>query len=195
MSILERILTAHGYGIVPDRGVVSGVRPDGSKLSLFRWSNDKHAEAGLIPRAYLVAILPGGRYRLPTVQWSRFAPVDAQAPRPAAEVAAEFAKVFAPALDLPRSDAHDLLAGAGERYQMDADLGRSLRAAGLTFTGYHQRRTPVRAPSGTEYRVFGQGRQVVVEVPGVEDADSAHLELTGDLEWGDLEVWLRATVL
>lgn len=195
MSIFHRILTAHGYEVVPDRGVVTGVRPDGSTLSLFRWSNDKHAEAGLIPRAYLVAILPSGRYRLPTVEWSRFAPLTAQAPRPAAEIAAEFAEVFAPALDLPRTDAHDLLAGAGERYEMDADLGRALRAAGLTFTGYHQRRTPVRAPSGTEYRVFGEGRHVVAEVPDVEGADSAHLELTGDLGWDDVEAWLRATVV
>ncbi|WP_251153694.1 hypothetical protein [Cellulosimicrobium sp. Marseille-Q4280] len=193
MSIFERILAAHRYEVVPDRGVVSGVRPDGSKLSLFRWGNDKHAEAGLIPRAYLVIILPGGRYRLPTVEWSRFAPVDEQARRPASAVMAEFDEVFAPALDLPRSDAHELLAAAGERYDMYADLGRALTAAGLRFSGYHQRRTPVYGPSGTEYRVYGQGRHLVVE-PKVEGADVAHLDLTGDLGWGDVQAWLARVV-
>lgn len=195
MSIFDRILTAHGYEVIPDRGVVSGVRPDGSKLSLFRWGNDGHAEASLIPRAYLVAIMPSGaRYRLPTVEWVRFAPLAYQARRSTSAIMAEFAEVFAPALDLPADAARERLDAAGERYDMDAGLGRALTAAGLTFSGFHTRRTPVFGPSGTEYRVYGTSSHLVVEVPKVEDADGAHLELSSGLGWGDVEAWLARTV-
>lgn len=117
---------------------------------MLRWSNTKHAEAVLIPRNYVVVCGIGGRWRLPTVAWERFLPVEDQTPRKTADIIAEFNDVFAPLLELPTDEGATILRGARERYDMGAILDRSARAASLGTTSFMGRKKPVHAPSGAE---------------------------------------------
>lgn len=150
MNLLEQILVANDYELVNDPGLITGVRTDGARLSMLRRSNTKHAEAVLIPRNYVVVCGIGGRWRLPTVEWERFLPVEEQTPRKTADIIAEFNDVFAPLLELPTDEGATILRGAGERYDMGAILDRSARAAGLSTTSFMGRKKPVHAPSGAE---------------------------------------------
>ncbi|GEL47061.1 hypothetical protein CHO01_21770 [Cellulomonas hominis] len=191
MSIFEQILQAHGYGDITDGGMVEGTRPDGSKLGLFRWGNTKHAEADLIPRAYLVVVLThSGRFRLPTVVWEPWLPVTDQTPRPSAEVRAEFDEVFGPALDMPVEQAVQHLSAAGPRYDMDWGLRKALKEAGLTYLGFHSRNTPVWSPSRAEYRVYGEGGELVVR----RDTAERRVTLAG-MAFDDVVDWLRRTAV
>lgn len=104
--LLRDILRENGFQEVLDRGLVTGVREDGARLSLFTWGNDREASRCGIPRAYVVVVMPNlRRYRLPTVEWVPGLPVEQQLPRPSADVLAEFADVFTPALSSGGSDA------------------------------------------------------------------------------------------
>ncbi|MBF4549354.1 hypothetical protein [Pseudoclavibacter sp. VKM Ac-2888] len=192
MNLLEQILVANDYELVNDPGLITGVRPDGTRLSMLRWSNTKHAEAVLIPRNYVVVCGIGGRWRLPTVEWERFLPVEEQTPRKTADIIAEFNEVFAPMLELPTDEGATILRGAGERYDMGAILDRSARAAGLCTTSFMGRKKPVHAPSGAEYRVYGEGRRLVAS-RHKSDVESS-MALVGR-DWDDVTEWLREAVV
>lgn len=192
MNLLEQILVANDYELVNDPGLITGVRTDGTRLSMLRWSNTKHAEAVLIPRNYVVVCGIGARWRLPTVEWERFLPVDEQTPRKTADIIAEFNEVFAPPLELPTDEGSAILRGAGERYDMGAILDRSARAAGLSTTTFMGRKKPVHAPSGAEYRVYAEGRRLVAS-RHKSDVESS-MALVGR-DWDDVTEWLRDTVV
>ncbi|MBF4459429.1 hypothetical protein [Pseudoclavibacter sp. VKM Ac-2867] len=192
MNLLEQILVANDYELVNDPGLITGVRPDGTRLSMLRWSNTKHAEAVLIPRHYVVVCGIGGRWRLPTVEWERFLPVEEQTPRKTADIIAEFNEVFAPMLELPTDEGATILRGAGERYDMGAILDRSARTAGLSTTPFMGRKKPVHAPSGAEYRVYGEGRRLVAS-RHKSDVESSKALVGRD--WDDVTEWLRETVV
>lgn len=192
MNLLEQILVANDYELVNDPGLITGVRPDGTRLSMLRWSNTKHAEAVLIPRNYVVVCGIGGRWRLPTVEWERFLPVAEQTPRKTADIIAEFNDVFAPLLELPTDEGVTILRGAGERYDMGAILDRSARAASLGTTSFMGRKKPVHAPSGAEYRVYGEGRRLVASRHKSDVESSMALVGRG---WDDVTEWLRDTVV
>ncbi|PPG02690.1 hypothetical protein C5E06_09560 [Pseudoclavibacter sp. RFBI5] len=192
MNLLEQILVANDYELVSDPGLITGVRPDGTRLSMLRWFNTKHAEAVLIPRNYVVVCGIGARWRLPTVEWERFLPVDEQTPRKTADIIAEFNEVFAPLLDGSEDEGAAILSAYGDRYDMNAVLDRSARAAGLRTSSFMGRKKPVHAPSGTEYRVYGDGDRLIA-TRHTSDAESS-MTLPGR-DWDDVTNWLRETVV
>ncbi|MBC9927297.1 hypothetical protein [Leucobacter sp. cx-169] len=190
MNLLERILAEHGYEPIQARGMVSGVRPDGSKLSMFSWSNMRHAESELIPRSYLVVELDGVRWRLPKVAWEPFTLIAEQRALTSKEIRTEFEAIFAPMLGLPWEKASAILGRAGERYDMGANLSCAMSRANLEWSGYHVAATPVFTPRRNEVFVYGQGNELVL-VDAQHKREERRLTLAG-LGWDDVTAWLVA---